>query len=180
MALELNEPYYSSSESCIGQRFAHFQPQKTDYSQDRSWWETVSPTVPISDTSRHIQFNVDPCPFFIIPDQCYFLFSLKLTKSDGTNNPGPSAGQTPYASATFCQSIGTSIIKNLSVLINGTNVSDSNTPYYYAAYFANLLTYEQDCRSSKLEKIGKLGAHTDTLIHRHTERERERERDLID
>lgn len=152
MTLNLGSAYYADGETCVGQNFSHFLPAETDYTIERCFKEQVYPTVPIQDASRHINFNIEPSSYFLDLAETSLEMVLKIVKGDKSDMPAPSAD---FAGCGFDQSPATTIIKDLDVKLSGVSVSPVLGNYAHTAHMTNLLSFQSDCRNSKLERIGK-------------------------
>ena len=158
--LSMNQPYQDSSVECDSALFDCFSPEKQDNTIQSVSTMELTPSPPITPTSKAITFRVDALSDFLQISETRLELDLKITDNQGGNLPAPTQGSAgppvvpAFLGCGFINSIGATIIKTLEIRIDNVLIS-SLDPYY--AELANMLinlAYTRDCMDTKLETIG--------------------------
>ena len=99
-------------------------------------YQTYYPDVPIQQ-GNPIEFSIRTNEDYIDLSRCYMTVKLKVTKANGTD----------MDNTTVCLPVNNfmhTIIKQMSIKLNDTLVTQQNDTYAYKAYIQNLLNYSPD------------------------------------
>ena len=140
MELEQAPKHYASSHGG-NSALELFQIPPTDTSILSARWQPYYPESRIQRGSP-IEFNIETTPEYIDLSKCYIKFKLKITKANGANITDKKV--IPI------NNFFHSMIKQMSIKLNNTLVTQQNDTYAYKAYMESLLSYPKDSAESYL------------------------------
>ena len=118
-----------------------FRLPPTDTSILSARWQSYYPEARIQRGSL-IEFNIETTPDYIDLSKCYMKFILKIVKDNGGNIDNKKA----FPVNNFLHTM----IKQMSIKLNNTLVTEQNDTYAYKAYLEGLLGYPKDGAESYL------------------------------
>ena len=140
MELEQRPKHYASTHGG-NSALELFQIPPTDTSILSARWQPYYPESRIQRGSP-IEFNIETTPDYIDLSKCYMKFKLKITKANGADITDKKV----IPVNNFLHTM----IKQMSIKLNNTLVTQQNDTYAYKAYMESLLSYPKDSAESYL------------------------------
>ena len=143
MELEEAPKHYASSHGG-NSALELFQIPPADTSILSARWKPYYPESRIQRGSP-IEFNIETTPDYIDLSKCYMKFKLKIPKANGTDI----ADKKVIPVNNFLHTT----IKQMSIKLNNTLVTQQNDTYAYKAYLESLLSYPKSSTESYLKCV---------------------------
>jgi len=127
-----------------------FSVPATSITIDKTCYREYYPQNPLTDVGPYI-FNILASPEFIDFNKNYLLMEIRIVKSDGSALDG--GGGNP-ALVSPINSIVSSLFNQMKLNIQGKEVMNSGTEYYYRALLEALLNYNDSAKETHLDLSG--------------------------
>ena len=127
-----------------------FDMPPTQVAVENYRWKEINLKNSCTNTGPY-EFHINPDPQFLQLSKNYLYMELKITKEDGSALVHAAGAQNLDPLVGPINLIGKTFIRQVKLMLNGTEVFDSGDKYAYRAFLETELNYGYDARASHLD-----------------------------